>query len=150
MIQFRHFIVWVAAAAIPFGTMPGASCGCDDRAQSTVAVDCCSAKSSKKSSCCTKVKKSCCSSKLKTSCCGETECKCGIGCRCGDSAPTNQAPLPSETAVERTVQVASTIASGFCAAQSAVVVTRSQPSNDSSITGESSLDRCISLCRFSL
>ena len=148
MIQLRHFIVWFAALAIPFGAMPDALCGCDEVVLESVKADCCVASSATTKSCCSAAKKSCCSSKLKTSCCGETECQCGISCQCGDSLPINEAPLPSETSVERTVQIDSTIVSGFCDAQS--VVTQSQPSSDSSLVGESSLDRCITLCRFAL
>lgn len=147
----RQAFVWVVVLMIPVQSLPAATCACGPSSS------CCSESASGESSCCSAEKQvgttdSCCST---TPCCSTTEngsssgCQCGIHCQCGqDEQPSPSTPPVESNAAEKLANASLWTVSVTILYQPHVTQRR----NDSSAAADSlaALDRCVSLCRFTL
>jgi len=154
----KHVLIWTMATVIPFQGLPARSCGCtaSHKATSTSphcshkdGASCCSARSAGHSYCSDALRQA------KTSnCCGKAKCDCQH-CRCGIYCPCQQgkqvpptAPPVEQRSLDKVINLA----------LAPVPVAAIVPSSESqrpvvtlaSWDAMSGLDRCISLCRFTL
>lgn len=168
-IAARTF-VWLAAVAIPLQGLPAFTCGCDSVAtcshKTETVPSCCStgktnsgccSKNKTTASCCSKDKSSgsCCSSdEAKTTgkggCLCEGSCTCGANCQCGkDSVPAEPTAPPVENSSPKRV-VADSAAAASIAAIYQPSSTGRHPNVCTGATALSALDRCATLCRFTI
>ena len=138
--------VWLAAVTIPMQGLPAATCGCHS-------IVTCSHE--------TKPIASCCASNLaassktsarreKASCHCGANCQCGPNCQCGkNNAPAEPAVPPAENSSPKRIVADSSAAASF--------VTVYQPSTTRQHLEKcvgpdalTALDRCATLCRFTI
>lgn len=148
-------LVWIAALAVPAQGLPGVSCGCAGGEkccqQERTSQCCCSAKKSRDGRCC------CASRSSQTThlCCSEAQdhqdsgCTCGMTCQCNKTHQQHSAIPP----VENDHQMES-VGGDLLTAISLDTVDEHQATpfpNATSADGTlGALDRCVSLCRFTL
>ena len=169
MLTFNNImaraLIWLATLAIPAQGLQVRACGCDgvERCQASESSRgwCCGAGESSKSCCCQadiRDGNSSCCAKSRVSkehaCCGSCNspspsCQCGTNCQCGKvKAPTPSTPPNEKTAAEKvtfdTVSVDSS--KTFHPSQGS----RRETPSVSAFAAMAALDRCISLCRFTL
>ena len=146
-------LIWLAAIAVPVQGLPAASCGCASDKTSCKAGDacCCSAEIVRRGRCCCTTRQvgtahSCCS---KAAGGQESACKCGLNCQCGKPKQPKPATPPVEN--NRTEKVAS---NSFTTVSVAIVyrpeTTRRRDGRCAHVDVVTALDRCTSLCRFTL
>ncbi len=172
-------LVWLAAMVIPVQGFPSVACGCtrDTTAieESVSSQACCNATSQTTSSrcpctganicrcgedsSCKRQDRTCCSARTALhsccsgsgcACCAEGTCSCGANCQCGNNnAPTNPVAPPVENnSNERIVADSTALASLATIYQPCP--TRHQLDVSAGTDASSSLDRCITLCRFTI
>jgi len=150
-------LIWLAAIAIPVQSVPAASCACtggnacyseNEQTQGC----CCSAEKVREGRCCCARRKaesrhSCCSNAKSSH---DSGCKCGINCQCGKSQP----PQPTAPPVERNSPTEKVVSDGALAVFIAGVVLPEVLPQRIDVSIElgtvTALDRCVSLCRFTL
>lgn len=149
-------LIWLVAIAVPVQGLPAASCGCprsisccQKTGQSKVC--CCSAEQVRAGRCCCTqrtgkvVQSSCC----KAQCWANSSCRCGVNCRCGETEPPSPAALPVENSPTRN-SVSDAVSTISVTAGYQPQLSR-RPNDTSAETGLfTALDRCVSLCRFTL
>lgn len=149
------FVLWLIAITIPVQGFPAVPCRCEgalvNQHANTPNPGCCCGLAEKKAgTCCcsnsdTASKPSCCDS-----CCGnaESECPCGGNCRCGKSEPPQPlAPVSHEYPVEKAAPETN------FGDRALLLPTPKTPELDGSHVSSSTataLDRCATLCRFTL
>lgn len=149
-------LIWLAAIAAPVQELPAESCGCVGRTAS------CQRHVESKSSCCrsaAKAREGCCSAQRKTAivhaCCGDqtgqkSTCNCGLSCQCGKSKPAQ----PTAPPVEINSPTEKVVSDGALAVFISGVVLPEVPPQRIDASFElgtvTALDRCASLCRFTL
>ena len=149
-------LIWLAAIAVPVHGLPAESCGC------VGSTACCQTDTESKSCCCrsaAKARGGCCSAQRKTAvahaCCSDqtgqkSACNCGLSCQCGKSQP----PQPTTPPVESNNSTEKVVSDATAAAFIADVVLPEVPPQRIDVSIEldtvTALDRCVSLCRFTL
>lgn len=151
-------LIWLAVVAVPIHGLPAASSGCsgdDSCCTQRESAGCrCSVERVRRGQCCCKRKPSCCSARKKAevdrSCQerGDSTCHCGANCQCGRTQQPPAAPLPENTKSEKLADeiLASDLVSVYVHVQPAKQNEQASPTADAN----SALDRCVSLCRFTL
>ena len=161
-------LVWAVVLLMPMQSLPAATCGCasskscckkDERSSDC----CCSATKVRKGQCCCARKRaatthsSCCSQEARreTSCCGTVKSEQGSGCNCGSNCQCGkgQQPRPTTPPVEN--NTTEKLANDSISTVSVATVYQprtTQRHNDTSTAADAlaALDRCASLCRFTL
>lgn len=172
-------LIWLAAIAIPMQGVPTVACNCSRVTHSPKEIEpsqgCCSSASQQglcrcpctgatvchcgedssckqqTHSCCSESpeKKSCCSGGT-CPCCAEGNCSCGANCQCGkSSAPTEPVCPPVENnSPERIIADSTALVSLATIYQPCPTRHYLSVSADSALL--TSLDRCITLCRFTI
>lgn len=149
-------LIWLASIAAPVQVLPAESCGCVDR------TACCHRHAESKNCCCrsaANARGGCCSAQRKSAvahaCCGDqtgqkSACNCGLSCQCGKSKP----PQPTAPPVESNSPTEKLVGDGALAVFIAGVVLPEVPPQRIAVSIErdtvTALDRCVSLCRFTL
>lgn len=128
-IAARAF-VWLAAVTIPLQGLPSVACGCSIGYTSDL--------------------QSCCSG-VKVCRCGDNNCSCGTSCQCGqdDNTPTEPAAPPIESSSPVRI-IADSAATAFSAAIYQLSSTRRNASVGAEADASAALDRCVTLCRFTI
>lgn len=154
-------LIWLATLAIPAQGLQVNTCGCggNERSQtSESARSCCSSAGEVSDGCCcAPIEPACCSQRedsSEQSCCGSSttsgsSCQCGSDCQCGKvKAPTPVTPPAENTAPEKvTIDTASVHSTTtLCPPQTS----QRQTTAASAFDAIAAIDRCISLCRFTL
>lgn len=148
-------LIWLAAIAVPVQGLWAASCGCSSSKAS------CQEERSKR--CCCSVDKlragRCCAARRQAtashSCCSKSEsgnestCSCGIRCQCGKTNDQKPATPPAENTTAEKVSSDSTTS---LSVETVVPMQFTQRYAVTSFDADSlaALDRCVSLCRFTL
>lgn len=171
-------LIWIVALMMPVQTLPAASCGCDSgqgccQADGELDSSCCQQEESDRC-CCTGAKvcrcgdtspckqsttRACCGGReASATCCaaassvatGEPGCKCGANCQCG----TTNAPGPAVPPVENTDSTEKVVANATSLASDPAIYEPRRTLQHANACGEvdalAALDRCVSLCRFTL
>jgi len=143
-----RFLVWLAAIAIPFQSVPSTACGCVRTSELTVVAVA--------SSCC-QPEPSCCSSESLT---GTAACQCADscdgGCQCGDNCQCGKSSLPRSPVVppvennspDRIATDSTSVASLSVVFQPSF--SRQHLIFDAGAKSLTALDSCARLCRFTL
>ena len=145
-------LIWLAAISVPVQGLPAAPCGC-------IGSKACSQSKESSGSCCSTNKarggQRCCAGPQENaghSCCSAGEksgCQCGINCQCG--ATQNQAPAPPPVEQSQTEKV---LNDAFATVSIATVghsrTTQHHGNTAADANASAALDRCVSLCRFTL
>ena len=159
-------LIWLATLAIPAQGLQVTACGCGGDAGDVQAspseIPCCGkVDNALRSSCCgaeaVEEKSCCCARKpdsprnsASESCCSPgTTCQCGAHCQCG----TARAPAPTTPPVENTAAAKVTVYTTSAKSTVAICPSQAAPRYDHSATvfvSMAALERCISLCRFTL
>ena len=149
-------LIWLTAALLPIQSLPAATCGCTsgsgcenvEASTSTGNGDCC--RRQRKRSCCdaktTQKSSSCCSAKQSTA---SNNCECGISCACSKSEQPKPATPLSQNRTSDQITGESVLATSFATAIIPLATQRHE-SATCNIGSLGSLDRCVSLCRFTL
>ena len=153
-------LIWLTAALLPIQSLPAAACGCTSKSasgsgcekveasKSTGTGSCC--RRQRQRSCCdakaTQQSSSCCSAKQNTA---SNNCECGISCSCSKSEESKPATPLSQNRTSDQITGESVLATSFA---TAIIPLATQPHESAtcSIGSLGSLDRCVSLCRFTL
>ena len=148
-------LIWLAAVTVPVQGLPAPSCGCTGGEacckQQHVRGCCCSARKVRERCCC------CASLQAGagSSCCSEAEsgqdssCNCGLDCQCGKATQQEPATPPVEdNQTEKVVgdSLTTTTRATFGQPQT----TRRREYESAGVVAVTALDRCTSLCRFTL
>ena len=154
----KHFaartLIWFAAVAVSVQGLPAKSCGCVD------STACCQKGAESRRCCCSPAKthQGCCSAGRQAAathaCCGDqtkrtSACKCGFGCQCGKT----KEPQPTAPPIEGNCSTDKVVGDAAAAFITDVVQQKVQQQHvDVSIElgTITALDRCVSLCRFTL
>ena len=148
-------LIWLTAILVPVQGLPAGSCGC------TGGKTCC--KEEQSISCCCSAEKV----RAGTCCCGQVRaeashscfcnsrsgqdstCECGINCQCGKTKHQVPATPPAET--NQAEKVASDSLTTCCVATTCKPQTTQRHEYTSTVVDAiAALDRCASLCRFTL
>lgn len=154
-------LIWTIALAIPFQGVPARSCDCTASRSAVSASTCGRCSSQQAKSCCFSLcpKHGCCSSEhrqAKACCCcccqagsGCQHCTCSIDCPCRQAKPLPPSAPPAE---QRPLDEVLTLGLASVSTVAVVPSLNSQPSivTIASSDGMRAVDRCISLCRFTL
>ena len=163
MLTTANFIarslIWMAVIAIPAQGMQVSTCGCGEGNVASSAnggsSPCCHSAAPKSGGCCCIAEPATCCGDSTTSadapCCSSdsSSCQCGINCQCGKvKAPTPTRPPVENTGPEKVSIDSLSVDSQvyFCPLHSDERHTSATPSAGVM----AALDRCISLCRFTL
>ncbi len=159
-----RILVWLAAISVPVQSLP-ASCACSDIATCCPETGhqrhcCCSATKIRQGRCCccrarnrddarqnAAGERSCCQGHRQTP---APKCTCGVNCQCGKANPTKHVPPPveNENSTEKLAKTASSLA---CVTVVSLVPARGRRNEEMSATHTfGALNRCVSLCRFTL
>ncbi|MFT5522453.1 MAG: hypothetical protein ACI9G1_000187 [Pirellulaceae bacterium] len=157
-----HSLVWLLAISVSTQGFPIVSCGCssssvcgiDQSAQCCCSTElvrndkcCCSSKKSQQHSCCSSSKRT---QRLAAGCCkGGTTCTCGPMCSCGQvNLPVPTAPPTEEHQTEKVTADSITISLLDSTHQPQIAPTNRSAAKAIGIL--TAMDRCVSLCRFTL
>ena len=151
-----RLLIWLSAVAISVQGLPAESCGCME------SKACCRTVAESKCCCCRSTDEAqgeCCSSRRQVTvadaCCRDqtgrkSGCTCGPRCKCEKSKEPQPTAPPNESN-RSTEKVASDAAAGACIT---AVVLPKVPQQQIAVSVEpgtvTALDRCVSLCRFTL
>lgn len=156
-----RMLIWLAAFMLPVQGLLGATCGCGDASSCGSSRGCCcSADDVREGTCCCAGKQdntghSCCSAANETTlvgsdCCGAgTACTCGPGCHCGQPPQSSPSTPPVENDTAEKAGSESTVTPSVAI----IVVPRVERHDYDGLRNASTLaavDRCVSLCRFTL
>lgn len=170
-------LVWLAAATLPLQGLPVTSCSCTSVTACSVTAEqshgcCCSGKNpancpctgakvcrcGKASPCQRQDHRNCCTRGARCHCClGECcsparggPCPCGANCQCGkNNGPTAPAVPPVEHSSPERIVAATAAAVTFVTVQQAST-TRQHSETRAGTDALSALDRCVTLCRFTI
>lgn len=160
-------LIWLAAMTLPFQGLSVASCGCD-RANCCQNDEqpggcCCSTDQVHEERCCCAGNRaasteSCCAAvgqhPVSRCCCQShggqgTACRCGPDCQCGKSGqPTPTVPPAESKSPDKVVN--GLVSAAAVATVSRPQITRQHHDPSPASNALAALDRCISLCRFTL
>ena len=150
-----HSLMWLAAIAAPAQAFPVPSCGCScNKASASKQMRC-------KGCCCSKERvregDCCCTQRKQTaaqSCCSnlgpkKSVCNCGVNCRCGKTGSSSAATVPvcNKAAHRAVIDLASSDYGKIFDGRSTA---RRQDRGYEQRNAVSALDRCVSLCRFTV
>ena len=134
-----RLLIWLAAISVPVQGLPAWSCACS--AGSNQACD----EGEPQQACC-------CGDR--DSCCGRGQaCKCGSGCQCGkpkQPQPAAPAPVDDSRPLEKLLADAEIVTSGTIAVVSEPPSLTEWSHGSDRAHAAAALDRCISLCRFTI
>lgn len=159
-------LIWLAAITVPAQSLPAASCGCVGDAscceqRSTGQCRCTGAKICRcgDASPCRKLANSCCGGRVaKATCCStdnsvafsEHTCNCGEDCQCG----TSQEPKPATPPIENNNPTEQVTVDATSVAFDVTVyfpqITKRHADACIGAVALAALNRCVSLCRFTL
>lgn len=157
-------LIWLAAITLPVQAIPAASCGCTsstnwENAERTASCSCSEAKVLQGTCCCSRKasvpRASCCSNNRPANttrcCCNQTDsgCNCGMTCQCGKGKQPTPAAPPVENHSSDSLACDSLLVSPI-ATPNQPHVTRRQDDSSSVSDALAALDRCVSLCRFTI
>ena len=145
-------LLWLAAMTVPLQGLAATSCGCGGVGGNAESPQgCCSVDDANHKTCCCAQKRS-----ATHSCCQPADnqqssgCTCDVNCSCRNQSPRTPAtpPVENETPTDK-------IASESLAANPVTIVcihsdTRRLDAAPSHALALDALDRCVSLCRFTL
>lgn len=177
-IAARTF-VWLAVVTIPVQSLPSVACDCTSGMTCSVegeqsqgcccASSCCgiqtpgscrctSAKVCRcdEASSCHQQSRTCCSGKKATnSCCSDDKstngCSCGDNCQCGENnTPAEPAVPPVDNSSSKRILVESAATDSSATAYLPSATTRQHLDVQAGVDALSTLDRCVTLCRFTI
>ncbi len=149
-------LIWLAAITVPVQGLPAASCGC------TGGKTCCK-KEQFKGCCCLAAKdregRYCCAKQQPAathSCCSKAgsgqdlACKCGFNCPCGKTSRQTPATPPVENNNQTEKAASDSLATNSVAIVDQLQITQRHQDASGVAEALTALDRCVSLCRFTL
>ena len=147
-------LIWLAVIAAATQAYPELACGCATTNAFARKVGhakhcCCATERIREGRCCCARRKA-----TMAHCCGDSSgqdsaCQCGINCRCGNTDSPNDATIPVQNNTTPKV-VSDVVLTISVATTDRPQITRR--SNNASVESDavSALDRCASLCRFTI
>lgn len=153
---FTRIVIWLMAITIPVQSLPAASCGCSGwginlQGNSEGQICCCALAKQQAGTCCCLQQQA----KSEPTCCHQSSeesgspCQCGENCRCGQSEPLQPfIPASQEHLTEKVAQDA------YSSSGNSLLLTpqtaESYPKASATFDASTALDRCATLCRFTL
>ncbi len=152
-IAARTF-VWLAAVAIPLQGLPAVACGCDSVVTCSHEIEttpnCCSTVKAEAGCCSTDKTSGCCCSKGDSKAAGNSCCPCGDNCRCGENnVPAEPTAPPVENSSPERIVADSLAATSFATVYQ-LSATRRHSNVSAGADVLTALDRCATLCRFTI
>ncbi|MCA9068227.1 MAG: hypothetical protein KDA84_04855 [Planctomycetaceae bacterium] len=152
---FARLVIWLMAITMPVQNLPAASCGCSgcgiQQAKTDGQTCCCELAEREAGTCCCSQRQA----KSKPTCCSQgrnksgSPCQCGENCRCGQSEPTQPfTPIPQQHPTEKVAQDANTSTGNLLPL--ALQTMEGHSKATSLLDTSTALDRCATLCRFTL
>lgn len=156
----KYTVIWTMAVAIPFQRLPARSCGCTVSHEAANASTCGHCTHESTGSCCSarSAGHSYCSGARRqsntSSCCGKSKCNCHH-CTCGIHCPCQQGkqlPPTAPPVEQRSLDKVFSLALAPISIAVIVPSIESQRPIATLAAGDaiSGMERCISLCRFTL
>lgn len=142
-------LIWLAALTVPVQGLAAASCGCTggkahSEAKPSTGGGCSTRKASDSPLCCGERRQD-----AGQSCCGNSTCQCGLSCRCGETKQQQPVTPPAEQ--NQSEKVANdSLATASIATACPTQTTRRHEDASADANALAALDRCVSLCRFTL
>ncbi len=158
-------LIWLAALTVPVQGVPTASCGCGNREACCGTIErsaccCCTEARVREGRCCCTGKRlvsvgspCCVSHRASASSCKfcqtASDCTCEEACQCGTNRQNVPATPPAGNSVVEKLASDFVSAPAFATA-CPLQVTRQHDDSSSALDGLAEVDRCASLCRFTL